>query len=98
MGHATLNLSCAGHGVLSERKRHRDWVDVDAMNHDDPQACSHYAQDIMMHLREAEVSLQPTKKQGRLLHAAFCKPWPILLQYFALNFLPPMGPTCLADF
>jgi len=35
-------------------KRRRDWIDVDAMNVDDPASCSHYAQAIFTYLREAE--------------------------------------------
>jgi hypothetical protein len=46
----------AGMPVLERRRIARDWIDVDAMNHDDPQSCSHYAQAIFDHLREAEVS------------------------------------------
>ncbi|KAJ9525418.1 hypothetical protein QJQ45_003183 [Haematococcus lacustris] len=37
-------------------KKRRDWVDVDAMNLDDPQACSSYAMAIFQHLRESEVT------------------------------------------
>uniref|UniRef100_A0A7S0URM8 Cyclin N-terminal domain-containing protein n=1 Tax=Polytomella parva TaxID=51329 RepID=A0A7S0URM8_9CHLO len=36
------------------RKRKRLWKDVDSLNHDDPQACSHYAISIMEYLRKAE--------------------------------------------
>lgn len=45
--------------ALERRRITRDWIDVDALNHDDPQACSHYAQSIFEHLREAELLRRP---------------------------------------
>lgn len=44
-------------------RRRQDWVDVDALNHEDPQAVSHYAPAIFEYLREAEVRGQ---RKGRL--------------------------------
>ncbi|PNH04296.1 Cyclin-A-1 [Tetrabaena socialis] len=37
----------------------KTWIDVDAMNHDDPQAVSHYACAIFEYLREAELLRRP---------------------------------------
>lgn len=37
-------------------KRRKDWIDIDALNQDDPQACSAYAPLIFQHIRETEVS------------------------------------------
>lgn len=42
--------------VDKKRARRQDWVDVDAMNHEDPQAVSHYAMSIFEHLKDSEVS------------------------------------------
>ncbi|GLC39700.1 Cyclin-A1-2 [Pleodorina starrii] len=41
-----------------DRKK-KSWLDVDAMNHDDPQAVSHYASAIFEYLREAELLRRP---------------------------------------
>ncbi|KXZ41049.1 CYCA2 protein [Gonium pectorale] len=42
-----------------ERKK-KTWIDVDALNHDDPQAVSHYAVPIFEYLRQAELERRPT--------------------------------------
>lgn len=33
----------------------QDWTDIDAMDHEDPMACTEYIHDIVHHLLEAEV-------------------------------------------
>eukprot|EP00798_Chlamydomonas_sp_ICE-L_P014101 gene14101-20057_t len=40
-------------------KKQRDWIDVDAENKDDPQACSEYAWDICKHMRVSELNRRP---------------------------------------
>ncbi|GIL51722.1 hypothetical protein Vafri_7655 [Volvox africanus] len=42
-----------------DHDRKKTWVDVDALNHDDPQAVSHYATAIFEYLREAELLRRP---------------------------------------
>ncbi|KAF5838234.1 A-type cyclin [Dunaliella salina] len=46
-------------GLQHADKRRRDWIDVDALNEDDTQACSAYAVPIFEHLREAELIRRP---------------------------------------
>ena len=43
-------------------KGRRDWIDVDKLNEDDPQACSTYAQPIFQYLREAELTKRASPK------------------------------------
>jgi hypothetical protein len=52
--HNTNAALCHNVHAIADRKR-RNWVDVDAQNQDDPQACSAYAAAIFQHLRESEV-------------------------------------------
>lgn len=49
-------------GVRHSDKNRRDWVDVDKLNEDDPQACSAYASAIFQHLREAELTKRPSSR------------------------------------
>ncbi|GFR40494.1 hypothetical protein Agub_g1062 [Astrephomene gubernaculifera] len=46
-------------GVRQSGERKKAWIDVDALNHDDPQAVSHYACSIFEYLREAELLRRP---------------------------------------
>lgn len=41
-------------------ERKRKWDDIDAMNEEDPQACSHFAPLIFEHLKEAERTRRPS--------------------------------------
>ncbi|KAJ9508805.1 hypothetical protein QJQ45_028118 [Haematococcus lacustris] len=52
----SLNDPVFADGQPHHDKKRRDWVDVDAMNIDDPQACSAYASAIFQHLRDSEVT------------------------------------------
>ncbi|KAJ9509075.1 A-type cyclin [Haematococcus lacustris] len=52
----SLNDPVFADGQQHHDKKRRDWVDVDAMNMDDPQACSAYASAIFQHLRDSEVT------------------------------------------
>lgn len=46
--------------VTPSPERKRKWVDIDALNEDDPQACSHYASVIFEHLKEVEHTRRPS--------------------------------------
>ncbi len=42
------------------------WTDIDAMDHEDPMACTEYVHDIVRHLLEAEVCTALLRGDSRL--------------------------------